>query len=86
MSELPAAQGAPTGMQQFDLPLASLAPGEYIVEINDICRGLPELDHPDSNKAEMYGRFLAEKVASSALRLDVPVAISPPAPASLSEH
>ncbi len=33
MSELPAAPVAQTGEEQIDLPLASLAPGEYVVEI-----------------------------------------------------
>jgi hypothetical protein len=33
MSELPAAPSPNAGVQQFELPLAALAPGEYVIEI-----------------------------------------------------
>ena len=33
MSELPATPGPAEGLVQFELPLAALAPGEYVIEI-----------------------------------------------------
>ena len=43
MTELPAAAAGPSGTQQIDLPLASLAPGEYLVEIKAGGEGAKEL-------------------------------------------
>jgi hypothetical protein len=45
MSELASAPAPTTGMQQVELPLAALAPGEYVVEIKATGEGGEATEH-----------------------------------------
>jgi hypothetical protein len=45
MSELAAAPAPTAGMQQVELPLAALAPGEYVVEIKATGEGGEATEH-----------------------------------------
>ena len=45
MSQLAPAAAPTTGMQQVELPLAALAPGEYVVEIKATGEGGEATEH-----------------------------------------